>query len=63
MHANEHYLLLKITLVSIGFLSVESAELIRRIISQYPHCGNVSEVQVQVFIGEIHQPNIPQNVL
>lgn len=55
MHANKHYLLLKITLVSVGFLSVESAELIRRIISLYPHCGNIGEVQVQVFTGEIHQ--------
>jgi hypothetical protein len=63
VHANERYLLLKITLVSVGFLSVESVELIRWIISLYPHCGNTSEVQVQVFTGEIDQQNIPQNVL
>lgn len=63
MHANEHYLLLKITPVSEGFISVGSAELISRIISQYPHCGNVSKLEVQVFIGAIHQQNIPQNVI
>lgn len=63
VHANEHYLLLKITLVSVDFLSVESAELIRRIISQYPHCRNISKLEVQVFIGAIHQQNIPQNVI
>jgi hypothetical protein len=54
---------LKITHVSEGFLSVESAELIRRIISQYPHCGNISKLEVQVFIGAEHQQNIPQNVI
>ena len=63
VHENERCLILKITLVSVGFLSVESAELIGRIISQYPHCGNISEVQMQVFTGEIPQQNIPQNVL